>query len=176
MSKVRQRSVSGASLDWRIRKTFFSLKGCVNVVYNKVLIQPAEQAACSPLWLSLFGAKSAVFTYIPKWVGLFDSFETPPLPLVESTFQVILDSCRHFYDASAFRHRLYSFKVMLSYLREKRPAALARGAKKNVSPKLYLFGSEWGSPPYNSEKKYAAIWALELKASVSNKALTSARL
>ena len=47
MSKVRQRSVSGASLDWRIRKTFFSLKGCVNVVYNKVLIQPAEQAACS---------------------------------------------------------------------------------------------------------------------------------
>lgn len=103
-----------------------------------ILVQPsgesesriADSLEFVPLWLSLFGAKSAVFTYIPNWVNLFNSFETPDLPVVDSVLQEIPQSCRHFYDASAFRRRFFAFKIMLQYLRQKRPAALARGAGK----------------------------------------------
>lgn len=103
-----------------------------------ILVQPsgesesriADSLEFVPLWLSLFGAKSAVFTYIPNWVGLFNSFETPDLPVVASALQEIPDSCRRFYDASVFRRRWYSFLILLSYLRQKRPTALAVGARK----------------------------------------------
>lgn len=49
----------------------------------------ADSLEFVPIWLSLFGARSAVFTYISKWVKLFDSFEAPELPPVKADYQEI---------------------------------------------------------------------------------------
>lgn len=62
-----------------------------------VLVQPtgesesriADSLEFVPLIYSLFGAQTCIFTYIPHWVKLFDSFETPLLPPVVSHYQEI---------------------------------------------------------------------------------------
>lgn len=45
----------------------------------------ADSMEFVPLWLSLFGAGSVKFTFIPRWARYFDSHEVKPLPLVSST-------------------------------------------------------------------------------------------
>lgn len=81
-----------------------------------------------PVWYSLFGAKSAIFTYIPNWVKFYDSFDAPALPFVESVYQEIPEAVRHCYSAGSFRRTLLSLK-----LSARRAVALAgaRGGKKN---------------------------------------------
>ena len=39
----------------------------------------ADSLEFEPVWLSLFGARTIVFTFIPAWVKLFSSFEAPEL-------------------------------------------------------------------------------------------------
>lgn len=82
-----------------------------------------------PLWYSLFGAKSAIFTYIPNWAGLFDSFTAPALPLVESSYQEIPDHAVHYYERSSLKRSLHMFISFLRFLKARRPAALARGSR-----------------------------------------------
>lgn len=47
----------------------------------------ADSLQFEPLLLSLFGAKTIIFTYIPHWVGFFDSFEAPKLPSLSYALQ-----------------------------------------------------------------------------------------
>lgn len=102
-----------------------------------VLVQPtgesesriADSLEFVPLWMSLFGAKSAIFTYIPSWVGLFDSFEVPQLPLVDCEYQQIPDAAMHFYERSTFKRRFYMLMGLLRFLKVRRPAALARAGR-----------------------------------------------
>lgn len=70
-----------------------------------VLVQPtgesesriADSLEFEPVILSLFGAKTIKFTYIPRWVKLFDSFEAPELQPNESIYQDIPDHLKKFY-------------------------------------------------------------------------------
>lgn len=70
-----------------------------------VLVQPtgesesriADSLEFEPVILSLFGAKTIQFTYIPRWVKLFDSFEAPELQPNESIYQDIPDHLKKFY-------------------------------------------------------------------------------
>ena len=82
-----------------------------------------------PIWYSLFGAKSAVFTYIPNWVRFFDSFDAPELPLVASECQQIPDAVRGHYDRSPLRRRAFQLLLLVRFLKARRPAALARGGR-----------------------------------------------
>ena len=43
----------------------------------------ADDLMFEPILWSLFGAKTCVFTYIPRWVSLFDSHEKLGLPMIE---------------------------------------------------------------------------------------------
>lgn len=62
-----------------------------------VLVQPtgesesriADSLEFEPFWLSLFGAKTIIFTYIPHWTCLFDSYEAPELHPVIAHYQEI---------------------------------------------------------------------------------------
>lgn len=91
-----------------------------------------------PLWFSLFGAKSAIFTYIPNWVKYFDSFEVPELPLIPAELQQVPFEIIHCY-ASSFLKRLFSASRL--YCRKGRNApraALARGrVKYRNSKRIY---------------------------------------
>lgn len=57
-----------------------------------VLVQPspdaegriADSLEFVPWWLSIFGAKTIQFFWLPKWVKTFDSFYTPDLPVYAS--------------------------------------------------------------------------------------------
>lgn len=58
-----------------------------------VLVQPmgdsesriADNLEFEPILWSLFGAKTCVFTFIPRWVSLFDSHEKLGLPMIDSS-------------------------------------------------------------------------------------------
>lgn len=93
----------------------------------------ADGLALVPVWYSLFGAKSAIFTYIPNWAGLFDSFVAPDLPLVDSDYQQIPDASRRYYERSSLRRWLMSLLRLLAFLKARRPAALARGSRARKS-------------------------------------------
>lgn len=54
-----------------------------------------------PLWMSLFGAQSIIFTYIPNWVKFFDSFEAPELPPITADYLDIPDKLRKKYGKRA---------------------------------------------------------------------------
>nr|WP_300834130.1 zonular occludens toxin domain-containing protein [uncultured Acetatifactor sp.] len=82
-----------------------------------------------PVWYSLFGAKSAVFTYIPNWVKYFDSFDAPELPLVDSEFQQVPDPLSGYYQKFSLRRRLFQVLQLVRFLKARRPAALARGGR-----------------------------------------------
>lgn len=49
----------------------------------------ADSLEFYPLWLSLFGGGTIKFTFIPRWCKLFNSFETPELPMVDAVYQEI---------------------------------------------------------------------------------------
>ncbi len=59
-----------------------------------VLVQPtgdsesriADSLEFEPLLLSLFGCKSIIFTFIPRWAKLFNSHEAPELGENESVY------------------------------------------------------------------------------------------
>lgn len=87
-----------------------------------------------PVWYSIFGAKSAVFTYIPNWVKYFDSFDAPELSLVDSEFQQVPDSLSGYYQKSSFRRRLFQLMELIRFLKARRPAALARGRRARRRP------------------------------------------
>lgn len=74
-----------------------------------------------PVYYSLFGAKSAIFTYIPNWVKFYDSFETPDLPFVDSVYQEIPEEVRHCYNQGFLKRTFISLKVSV-----RQSAALAR--------------------------------------------------
>lgn len=79
-----------------------------------------------PVWFSLFGAKSAIFTYIPSWVKYFDSFDVPALPVVASDYQDIPDDLSACFSPKAVLRWLHSLRMLLLFLRARTPAALAR--------------------------------------------------
>lgn len=89
----------------------------------------ADDIEFVPVWYSLFGAKSAVFTYIPNWVKYFDSFDAPELPLVDSEFQQVPDFLSGYYQQSSLRRRLFQVLQLVRFLKARRPAALARGGR-----------------------------------------------
>ncbi|AXH73587.1 MAG: ATPase [Inoviridae sp.] len=83
-----------------------------------------------PVWYSLFGAKSAIFTYIPNWVKFFDSFDAPELPIVPSDYQEIPDAVSGCYYSSSLRRTMHSLRLLLLFLRARTPAALAAGVRR----------------------------------------------
>lgn len=94
-----------------------------------VLVHPAGDSEARiaddldfvPIWLSLFGAKSAIFTYIPNWVALFDSFETPELPVVDSYYQEIPDDVSRFFLRSPFARKIAACVSAFRQLGVRRP-------------------------------------------------------
>ena len=52
----------------------------------------ADSLEFEPLLLSLFGARTIIFTYIPHWIKYFDSYETPELPTLPYDYQEIPDN------------------------------------------------------------------------------------
>ena len=57
----------------------------------------ADSLTFEPLLLSLFGAKTIQFTYIPKWTKLFDSYEAPKLGTTVAHYIPIPENLRRFY-------------------------------------------------------------------------------
>lgn len=102
-----------------------------------VLVQPtgesesriADKLEFVPLWMSLFGAKSAVITYIPNWVRFYDSFETPVLPLVDSVYQEIPEGLQRFFLSHKSARMSAALVSVLLQMRERVPAALARAPR-----------------------------------------------
>ncbi len=43
----------------------------------------ADDIELEPVFLSLLGFKTAIFTYVPRWAKYFKSYNPPPLPFVE---------------------------------------------------------------------------------------------
>lgn len=80
----------------------------------------ADDIEFVPVWFSLFGAKSAIFTYIPNWVKFYDSFETPNLPFVHSVRQEIPEAIKYCFNRNSFRRKLLGAAVGM-----KRATALA---------------------------------------------------
>lgn len=70
-----------------------------------VLVEPtgeseariADSLEFEPFWLNLFGAKAVQFTFIPRWIKLFDSFEAPELDPTEAVYQPIPEQLKKFY-------------------------------------------------------------------------------
>ncbi|AXF52345.1 MAG: ATPase family protein [Inoviridae sp.] len=88
-----------------------------------------------PVWYSLFGAKSAIFTYIPNWVKFYDSFEAPALPFVDAVYQEIPEAVRHCYNQGAFKRFFLSMA-----LSARRAVALAgaQGGKKHTHSRKFV--------------------------------------
>ena len=47
----------------------------------------ADNLEFVPVWLTLFGARSLILTYIPNWVRYFDSYEAPALLPPQGIYQ-----------------------------------------------------------------------------------------
>lgn len=94
-----------------------------------VLVQPqgdsesriADSLEFVPLWMSLFGAKSAVFTYIPNWIRYYDSFEAPQLPVADSVCQEIPDHLQRFFLRRKSARMLAAIVSAARQLRARRP-------------------------------------------------------
>lgn len=82
-----------------------------------VLVQPtgdsesriADSLEFEPFLLSLFGAKTIIFTYIPRWAKLFNSHEAPELLPNESTYVEIPEDPKV--------RKMYRFKLRKSRLK-----------------------------------------------------------
>ena len=57
----------------------------------------ADNLEFEPWWLSLFGAKTRMFTFIPRWTKLFDSYDAPELEPTEAEYIPIPERLRKFY-------------------------------------------------------------------------------
>lgn len=70
-----------------------------------VLVEPqgdseariADSLKFEPLFLSLFGAKTVQFTFIPRWTRLFNSFEAPELLPTEAEYLPVPEHLRRFF-------------------------------------------------------------------------------
>ena len=70
-----------------------------------VLVEPmgdaesriADSLEFEPAWLSLFGAQTRIFTYIPRWCKLFDSYEAPILESTVAKYVPIPEELKDFY-------------------------------------------------------------------------------
>lgn len=70
-----------------------------------VLVEPmgeseariADSLEFEPAWLSLFGAKTRIITYIPRWAKLFDSYEAPELAPTVATYIPVPERLKAFY-------------------------------------------------------------------------------
>lgn len=70
-----------------------------------VLVQPtgesesriADSLEFEPFWLSLFGAQTVIFTYIPRWAKVFKSFNPKKLPEIVADYQEIPERLLRFY-------------------------------------------------------------------------------
>lgn len=62
----------------------------------------ADNLEFVPLWTIPFGGKPLLFTFIPHWVSLFDSHETPPLP--EISYRMYTNPL-----PEEFHHHYYGF-------------------------------------------------------------------
>ena len=70
-----------------------------------MLVQPtgeseariADSLEFVPWWLAIFGAKSIMFTFIPRWCKLFDSYEAPDLTPVNATYIPVPEHLKSFY-------------------------------------------------------------------------------
>lgn len=70
-----------------------------------VLVEPmgdseariADSLEFEPAWLSLFGAKTRIITYIPRWAKLFDSYEAPVLAPTVANYIPIPEHLKAFY-------------------------------------------------------------------------------
>lgn len=77
-----------------------------------VLVEPqgdseariADSLEFEPIWLSLFGAKTVQFTYIPRWTKLFNSFEAPELAPNVSEYIPIPEHLKRFYKQKGGSH------------------------------------------------------------------------
>lgn len=57
----------------------------------------ADSLEFEPWWLSIFGARTRIFTYIPKWSKLYNSFEVEQMPLIESEYCQVPKQLHKFY-------------------------------------------------------------------------------
>lgn len=107
-----------------------------------------------PVWYSLFGAKSALFTYIPNWVRFFDSFEVPPLPIVNSEYQDIPDAALLAYHPSRLHRVVYGLFNLIQFLSMRAPVALAGRAhrKKNSRKRKHVHSRKSKRKFTDSEK------------------------
>jgi len=70
-----------------------------------VLVQPqgdsesriADSLEFVPWWLSIFGAQTIIFTFIPKWCKLFDSYDAPKLPDNKAVYVPVPEPLKKFY-------------------------------------------------------------------------------
>ena len=85
-----------------------------------------------PIWYSLFGAKSAIFTYIPNWVKFFNSFDAPELPVIASDFMDIPEAVLHCYEGKFSKRLLSSLSLAAkSFFQRPRRFGRGRGKKRN---------------------------------------------
>lgn len=77
-----------------------------------VLVQPegdsesriADSLQFEPLLLSLFGARTVIFTFIPYWMKLFSSFDAPELSPTEAQYIPIPDNLKKRYRIKGDKH------------------------------------------------------------------------
>lgn len=71
----------------------------------------ADSLEFEPLWMSLFGAQTVIFTYIPHWTKVFKSFNPPELVPIEADYQEVPVQLLRFY-----------------HMRKKKPSPSGEGA------------------------------------------------
>lgn len=87
-----------------------------------VLVEPmgdseariADSLEFEPAWLSLFGAKTRIITYIPRWCQLFDSYEAPELAPTVAKYIPIPDRLKSFYkikDETNDKRRMVKYRI-----------------------------------------------------------------
>lgn len=100
---IKLRNLTDAMYLVRCYMGFFSVARKIR--RDIVLVEPqgdseariADSLAFEPVLLSLFGAKTVQFTFVPRWVKLFDSFEAPQLSPTVAEYQPVPDTLRRFY-------------------------------------------------------------------------------
>ncbi len=100
---IKLRNLTDAMYLVRCYMGFFSVARKIR--RDIVLVEPqgdseariADSLEFEPILLSLFGAKTVQFTYVPRWVKLFDSFEAPELSPTVAEYQPVPDNLRRFY-------------------------------------------------------------------------------
>lgn len=91
----------------------------------------ADSLEFVPLWLSLFGAGSVKFTFIPRWARFFDSHEVPVLPEIPGYHTFDKPAKQHkkrFKFLSAAKGKIAYYRDILALqIRQKRDKKKTRG-------------------------------------------------